>query len=175
MGLELSRERKVGRASLNGRHTCACSSHEISNWPGRVPVRGQHSDRGDPCQSSNRTAHSKHLNFVGLPALRKCCTGHTYRSGRSSLCRWFHFGSMALIRCMTTGIPSRFPYRCIRFCGRVTCSTAAQEAGCGVGRTGRDLGLRQDETLRRDSCARLNVDSDLRLHVLSLALRRHSH
>lgn len=66
MGLELSRERKVGRASLNGRHTCACSSHEISNWPGRVPVRGQHSDRGDPCQSSNRTAHSKHLNFVDI-------------------------------------------------------------------------------------------------------------
>ena len=66
MGLELSGEREVGRVSLNERQTCACSSHEISDWTGRVPVRGQHSDRGDPGQSSSRTAHSKHLNFVDI-------------------------------------------------------------------------------------------------------------
>jgi len=85
MGLELLWEREVGRVSLNGRHTCACSSHEISDWPGRVPVQGQHSDRGDPGQSSNRTAHSKHLNFAGLPALRKCCTGHIDRDDLPSV------------------------------------------------------------------------------------------
>ena len=126
--------------------------------------------RFSPLRFTN-TMYNKPLDFIGLKPPGTVYV-HIHRDILTSV-GGFHFGTMPSGSMHHQRDPctlSALRHRCH---GWVTSCTALQETGCGVGSAGRVLGLRQDGTLRQDSCVGLNINSELQCHLIMLALRSH--